>query len=91
MSLSIACLYPVLDQPVTYMERSPEASDVTSAADKTLQCDDDTLGGEGKCALSFSWYNVKSREIKFDEMRSYIYLYFHLVKCEVKFNYFLIG
>ena len=58
----------MLDQPITYMERSPEASDVTSAADKTLQCDDDTLGGEGKYALSFPWYNVKSREIKFDEI-----------------------
>ena len=43
----------MLDQPLTDMERGPEASDVTSAADKTLQCVNDTLGGEGKCALSF--------------------------------------
>ena len=43
----------MLDQPLTYMERGPEASDVTSAADKTLQCVNDTLGGEGTCALSF--------------------------------------
>ena len=53
LSLSIACLYPMLDQPLTYMERGPEASDVTSAADNTLQCVNDTLGGEGTCALSF--------------------------------------
>lgn len=43
----------MLDQPITYTERRPEASDVTSAADETLQCDDDNLGGEGKCALFF--------------------------------------
>ena len=57
----------MLDQPITYKERSPEAGDVASAADETLQCVNDTLGGERKCALSFSWYNRK--EEKLNSMR----------------------
>ena len=44
---------------------SSKVGDITSAADQTVQFDDETLGGEGNCALSFPWYNVNSREIKF--------------------------
>ena len=43
----------MLDQSTEPRERIPEAGDVTSAADETLQFDENTLGGEGKCALSF--------------------------------------
>ena len=53
MSLTVACLRPMLDQSTEPRERIPEAGDVTSAADETLQFDENTLGGEGKCALSF--------------------------------------
>ena len=43
----------MLDQFIESRERIPEAGDVTSAANETLQFDDNTLGGEGMCALSF--------------------------------------
>ena len=50
---------------------SSKVGDITSAADETVQFDDDTLGGEGKCALSFPWYNVNSREVRFNKVKAF--------------------
>ena len=46
----------MLDQSTESRKRIPEAVDVTSAANETLQFDDNTLEGEGMCALSFPCY-----------------------------------
>lgn len=56
LSLTVACLHPMLDQSTESRKRIPEAVDVTSASNETLQFDDNTLGGEGMCALSFPCY-----------------------------------
>ena len=50
---------------------SSKAGDITSTADETLQFDDDPLGGEGQCALFFPWYNVNSREVRFNKVKAF--------------------